>query len=166
LSTAGDLCDAHCFVLKEMDHNIALLSDARIVAIPKGDLLELVDERAEVARSLWWSTLVDAAIAREWLVNIGQRDAYERLAHLFCEMWFRLRQVGLTQDGEFAFPLTQEQLADTQGLTAVHVNRMLQRMRGEGLISMANRHVTIHDIVALQRVAGFNPNYLHLDRRN
>lgn len=162
----GDLCDIHIFILKQMDHGILLLGDATVAEIPKQQMLDMLRTRPVVAQALFWATLVDEAILREWLVNIGQRDAYERVAHLFCEMWVRMSQVGLVSDaGEFSLPLTQEQLGDTVGLTAVHVNRVLQRMRAEGLISLSSRRLTIHDAERMQEVAGFDPNYLHLERR-
>lgn len=164
-SIPGDLCDVHAFILRRMDHSIGLLSDARVVAIPQVTMTTIIRESPAIAQGLLWATLVDEAVAREWLVNIGQRDAYERLAHLFCELWLRMHQVGLTQGGAFAFPLTQEQLGDTEGLTSVHVNRTLQRMRSEGLISLEGKRLTIHDLEGLKRLSGFNPNYLHLERR-
>lgn len=161
----GDLCDIHIFILKEMDHSMALLSDATIAHILRRDMEDLLRERPAIGQALFWSTLVDEATLREWLLNIGQRDAYHRLAHLFCEMWARMRQVGLVTDDEFSLPLTQEQLGDTMGLTPVHVNRVLQRMRSEGLISLTSKQLTIHDIDRLKKIADFDPKYLHLDRR-
>lgn len=102
---------------------------------------------------------------REWLVNLGQRDAYARLAHLFCEMWLRMSQIGLVSGHDaFSLPLTQEQLGDSLGLTSVHVNRTLQQMRADGLISLTGRQLRICDIERLKAVADFDPNYLHLDR--
>ena len=161
----GDLCDIHIFILKAMDHNISLLGNARVAAIPKDTMLDLLRDRPAVAQALLWATLVDEAVLREWLVNLGQRDAYARIAHLFCEMWLRLGQVGLVTNQRYALPLTQEQLGDALGLTPIHVNRMLQKMRADGLITLADRHLTIHDIDRLKQVAGFDSNYLHLDRR-
>ena len=161
----GDLCDIHVFILKEMDHAIGLLSDASVAAIPKQAMLNLIRERPKIGEALFWATLVDEAVLREWLVNLGQRNAYARIAHLFCEMWLRMCQVGLTSNDAFSLPLTQEQLADTSGLTSVHVNRVLQRMRAEGLISLSSKQLTIHDIGRLKEVAGFDPKYLHLERR-
>jgi CRP-like cAMP-binding protein len=161
----GDLCDIHIFILKEMDHGIGLLSNAKVAAISRQEMASLLDKRPMIARSLFWATLVDEAVLREWLVNMGQRDAYERIAHLFCEMWTRMHKVGLVLRQEFSLPLTQEELGDTLGLTSVHINRMLQRMRAEGLISLSKGQLTIHNIDRMREVAGFNPNYLHLDRR-
>jgi CRP-like cAMP-binding protein len=161
----GDLCDPHVFILREMDHSIALLSDATIVSIPKEAILRITDQYPVIARGFWWSALVDEAVAREWLVNLGRREAYERIAHLFCELYMRLYQVGLAPDAAFTLPLTQEQLGETMGLTSVHVNRVLQRMRADGLIMLRNKKLFIPDIARLKDVAGFDPNYLHLTRR-
>ena len=161
----GDLCDIHIFILKEMDHAIAFLNDGKVAAIPKEAMLQTLRQRPRIAQALFWSTLVDEATLRAWLVNIGQRDAYKRIAHLFCEMWLRMCEVGLTSGGEFSLPLTQEQLADTMGLTSVHVNRVLQRMRTEGLIRFSNKQMLIHDVEHMRLISGFDPNYLHLDRR-
>jgi len=96
-------------------------------------------------------------------VNVGQRSAFERLAHLFCEMFMRLDAVGLTHDDQCELPLTQIELADTLALSAVHVNRTLMEMRRGRLVSFHNRQLVIHDHVALQIAAGFNPNYLHFE---
>ncbi|MCH2487781.1 MAG: Crp/Fnr family transcriptional regulator [Erythrobacter sp.] len=162
----GDLCDVHIFILQEMDHSIGLLSDARVARIPKADMLQAFHEHPRIAQALWWATLVDEAVLREWLVNIGQRSAFESIAHLFCELWLRLSEVGLTKGYTFALPFTQEQLGDTMGLTPVHVNRTLQRMREEGLITLKSKELVIEDIERLRQIADFNPNYLHLDRRH
>ena len=161
----GDLCDAHVFILDRMDHSIGLLSDARFATIPKRAIAEITEGSPAIARALWWSTLVDEAMLRHWLVNIGRRDAYDRIAHLFCEMWARLNAVGLNEAGSFEMPVTQEQLGDTMGLTAVHVNRVLQRMRAEGLITFKGRKLAIHDMEEMRRIADFDPMCLHLTRR-
>ena len=161
----GDLCDIHIFILKTMDHTLGLLSPATVAVIPKELILEVMTSHPRIERALWWATLVDEAVLREWLVNIGQRDAHKRVAHLFCELWVRMRAVGLADEGRFSLPLTQEELGDTMGLTAVHVNRTLQRMRAEGLISLERKHLTIHDPLRLMAEAEFEPNYLHFDRR-
>lgn len=161
----GDLCDPHIFIFEEMDHSIRALGDARVAAIPKQVILDLTDRYPALARGFWWSALVDEAISREWLVNVAKRDSYTRMAHLFCEMWLRMCQVGLATNGTFDLPLTQEQLGDTLGITPIHVNRVLQRMRAEGLVSLCRRKMTIHDIDALQDAAEFDPRYLHLDAR-
>jgi CRP-like cAMP-binding protein len=117
-----------------------------------------------VTRSLWWEALMTAAIQREWSVNLGQRTAAERIGHLFCELFFRLRAVGLTTDSSYELPVTQADLADASGLSAVHVNRTLQELRAANLIVLRGKTLTIPDLEALKTIALFNPNYLHLGR--
>ncbi|RZL84207.1 MAG: Crp/Fnr family transcriptional regulator [Sphingomonas sp.] len=128
-------------------------------------MIDVTERAPAIARALWWSTLVDEAVLRHWLINVGQRDAYHRIAHLFCELWERASRVGLVSGGAFDLPLTQEQLGDTLGLTSVHTNRVLQRMRGEGMITLESKRLTIRDMQAIRHAADFNPNYLHLTRR-
>lgn len=158
----GDVCDAHVFVLKEMDHSIGTLTDVTYAEIAPAEFEQLIESSGRISKALWWSELVTMAIQREWTANIGQRSAIERLAHLFCEMSIRLRVAGMNGDHAFMFPLTQNDLADALGMTPVHVNRTLQRMRGDGLIELAHRELSICDPAGLAKVAQFNPNYLHL----
>ncbi|RYD21934.1 MAG: Crp/Fnr family transcriptional regulator [Spirochaetia bacterium] len=158
----GDLCDVHIFILKQMDHSIGLISDAKVAAIPKATILRMFAEHPNLAQALWWSTLTDEAVLREWIVNMGQRDAYERIAHLLVELWLRLKAVGQTTDGSFELPVTQTDLGDTLGLTPVHINRMLQRLRADGLIRVSRGRLLIPDIPKLMAVSRFEPNYLHL----
>ena len=158
----GDLCDIHIFVLKAMDHGMGLLSPATVALIDPDRMVDVMDKHPKIERALWWSTLVDEATLREWLVNMGQRDAYQSIAHLLCEMWLRMRAVGLADADSFSLPLTQVELGDTMGLTPVSVNRALQRLRGECLITLEQKQLTIHDPKRLAQVSGFQPNYLHL----
>src|SRR4051794_39277124 len=157
----GDFCDLHVTILGEMDHSIATLTRARVAYVPRGRM-EALTERPGIARAFWWATLVDEAVLRSWIVNIGRRDAYQATGHLMCELYLRLKTVGLTEDQHFELPLTQEEIADALGLTPVHVNRVLQRMRSEGLISFDRGALAIHDYRHLEKAAGFNPNYLHI----
>ena len=157
----GDLCDAHAFILKEMDHSIGTLSVCRVVGIPRGRILEML-ERPAIARALWWSALVDEATLREWLVNVGRRPAEQRVAHLLCELLMRLQTVGLANGDSYELPITQGDLAETVGLTLVHVNRVLQRLRTSGLITLGKKQLVINDAQALKQFSDFNPNYLHL----
>lgn len=161
----GDFCDLHVFILKAMDHTIATLSRCQVVKIPRAQILELM-ERPAIARAFWWAALVDEATLREWLVNIGVRSAEQRVAHLLCELLLRLETVGLTNGDTYELPITQAELADTTGLTSVHVNRVLQRLRQDGLITLKSRNLMIMDVERLKAFSGFNPNYLHLAERN
>ncbi len=160
----GDIGDLRMFILRELDHSLGVLTGARVAEIPGSALLELTDRHPRIARALWWNSLVEEAIAREWTTNLGQRSAHERMAHLLCELFLRLRGVGLTEDGACELPVTQADLADALGMSAVHVNRTLQEMRESGLVVWKGKRLTIPDLNALRATALFNPNYLHLDR--
>lgn len=160
----GDFCDANVFILKEMDHSIGAITRVKIAEVLPEELQALMTGSQRITQALWWHELVDAAVAREWATNLGQRTAYERISHLLCELFTRLHSVGLTRDHSVDFPLTQTDLADATGLTAVRVNRTLQELRRDGLIELQGRVLRIPDLQRLQGVAMFNPNYLHLDR--
>ena len=159
----GDLCDMNVFVLKEMDHNIGAVTAVRLAQIGREQFDELTANHPRITQALWWDALVTVAIQREWTLNVGQRDAYERIAHLLVELFLRLRAVGLTDGKRCDFPVTQVDLADATGLTSVHVNRMLQDLRRDGLVELEKRTLTIPDLQRLKDAAMFNENYLHLD---
>ncbi len=159
----GDLCDTHIYVLRQMDHSIATLTPVTLASISRSVLDDITARHPRITQALWWDTLVTAAIQREWTVNLGQRPATERLGHLLCEIFLRLRSVGLTDGASCSFPLTQGELGDAMGLTSVHINRTLQELRSTGLIILEGRRLTIPDLAALQQASLFNPNYLHLD---
>ncbi|MEA3040550.1 MAG: hypothetical protein QOC65_39, partial [Sphingomonadales bacterium] len=131
----GDLCDLHVTMLGEMDHSISTIGRATIAFIPRKEM-EALAARPNIAHAFWWSTLVDEAVLRAWIVNVGRRDAYEAIGHLMCELYVRLHNVGRAADFRYELPLTQEEIADALGLTSVHVNRVLQRMRSEELITL------------------------------
>ena len=156
----GDFCDVHVTILSEMDHGIVALTPARIAYIPHSAIKTLT-ERPQLARALWWATLVDEAVLRAWIVNLGRRDAFQHLAHLLCELHERMRNIGLVAEDSFDLPLTQEEIADALGLTPVHTNRVIQRLRSEGLITLKGHNLVILDAPGLQKASGFNPAYLH-----
>lgn len=160
----GDLCDLHGYILKEMDHSVGALTQVRYVEIPREKIEGLTTLGPRVTQALWWDSLTAAAIQREWTVNLGQRDAIERLSHLFCELFFRLRAVGLVDGNRCEIPLTQTDLAEATGMTPVHVNRMVQELRARGLIRWKGREFEALDLDGLCDVAMFNATYLHLDR--
>jgi CRP-like cAMP-binding protein len=159
----GDFCDLHAFVLREMDHSVGTLSRCNVVDIPRQHILELT-ERPAITRAMWVAAMVDEATLREWLVNLAGREAAERLAHLLCELLYRLRAVGLANGGSYSLPLTQSELADSAGLSDVHMNRVLQRLRAENLITFEGHQLVIHDIGRMIAFSGFDPNYLHLQQ--
>lgn len=157
----GDLCDLHPALLSEMDHSLATITPIRYVEMPRERVDQLL-AAPRVARALWRNHLIMMAIQREWTVSIGQRDALERLAHLLCELLLRLRVAGRAEGDRCDFPLTQTDLAEATGMTPVHVNRMVQELRGRGLIHWKGRVLTVLDSASLCRTGLFNPTYLHL----
>jgi CRP-like cAMP-binding protein len=162
----GDLCDLRVFILKRMDHSIGAVVASKVATISPENVLKLTHNYPTLTRALWWSTLVEEAITREWIVNVGQRNALERMAHLFCELLYRFRAVDLNHGNSCTLPLTQVELAETLGLSSVHVNRTLQELRRQKLITLNGGTLTIENLDALEELSFFNPDYLHLDYAN
>ena len=159
----GDLCDTHIFVLDHMDHSIGTLTAAKVSTISRVHLETIAAEHPRLNTALRWDMLLTAAIQREWTVNLGQRTAFERVGHLFCELFQRMRVIGLADSTSFALPITQSDLANALGLSVVHMNRTLQDLRRSGLIVLKGRVLTIPDFAALKAASMFDPNYLHLE---
>ncbi len=160
----GDLCDLNIFILKHMDHSVLALTRVEYVALSQSELDGAVIRHPRVMQALCWEALVNSAIQREWTVNLGQRSALERLAHLLCELFSRLEMVGMTTGSSCELPLTQIDLADTLGLTSVHVSRTVKELRERGLIRLHDRRLEIVDFEALCAIALFDAKYLHLAR--
>ena len=158
----GDFCDFAGFILNAKDHTIATLSACKIVGIPRTAILEMT-RRPDIGQALWWASLVDESILREWLLSLGQRDAERRIAPLFCELHLRLQSVGLVDDDGFDLPITQGEIAQSVGLSTVHVNRCVQSLRAHGLIRLKGGRLALMDVARLRAMSEFNPNYLHLD---
>lgn len=159
----GDLCDTQFVILNESDHNVGVLCSTEVATIPLSALMGTMVKYPRIERALLMMSLVDAAMLREWLLNLGQRDACQKLAHFFCELNARYHPFKLQQDVRgFSIPLTQIELADTMGLTVVHVNRILQRFRRDGLLNWSRHHVDIIDYAQLEHLAGFDAAYLRL----
>lgn len=159
----GDFCDLNVYVLKQMDHSVGAVTQLRYADINRDQMESLTAEYPRITQAFWWHELVSASIQREWLLNIGQRSAFERIGHLLVEMYFRLRTIGMADDDGCPFPPTQNDIADATGLTPVHVNRTLQELKREGLIELDRKRLRIADLERLIDVSDFNPNYLHLD---
>ncbi|MFC0408291.1 Crp/Fnr family transcriptional regulator [Roseomonas elaeocarpi] len=159
----GDFCDLHVAILHKMDHSVGTLTKCRVARLSRATITNLVSVSPTVTRALWWATLVDEAVLRAWIVSMGRRPADKHLAHLLCELLLRLQAVELATTDSCDLPLTQQDLADILGLTPVHVNRMLQQLRAEGLVTMVNRRLIIRDFQRLRDFAGFNPKYLHME---
>lgn len=161
----GDLCDLNAFVLKEVDHSIGALTPVTVAQVPREMFEDVQRKNPRLHQALEWDLMVQLAIQREWTLNLGQRSAIERIAHLLCELFLRLKTVGLCINNRACqIPLTQTDLSEAAGITPVHVNRTMQELRSQGLIHWKGRDVEIPDMEALKRLAMFNDNYLHLRR--
>jgi len=158
----GDFIDLQNLFLGVSDHNLQTLTRATVVDIPVLALRDLVLSRPTIGRAMWIDALVDASIFREWIVNVGRRDARTRIAHILCEFTLRLKAAGLGEDSRFELPMTQEQLADAVGLTPVHVNRVLKTLSDEKLITREKRSICVKQWDTLRGVGDFSERYLHL----
>jgi CRP-like cAMP-binding protein len=165
LHVAGDFADLHRFTLKRLDHNIMTLTRCRIGIVRHDRLRGITEQYPHLTRLYWFMTNLDASIHREWVISLGSRSSLARVAHLFCELHVRLGVVCLTDGDSYALNLSQTDLAECVGLTAVHVNRTLKELRDRGLVTFRSRRVCIHDLDGLRRLAEFDPAYLYLERR-
>jgi CRP-like cAMP-binding protein len=165
LNIAGDFTDLHGFTLKRLDHDVVTLTPCKVALVPHERLRWLTENFPHLTRVYWFMTNLDAAIHREWTLSLGRRSALARMAHLFCEMFVRLRITGLTDGNGYEFPLTQIELGECLGLTSVHVNRTLQELRRRELIELRARMLTILNWDGLSDVAEFDSSYLCLDKR-
>lgn len=157
----GDLADLHVYILDAMDHSIGAISPLRYAMLDPAAFENLGNVHANVLRALWWDTLLTASIQREWLVSVGQRNALESVAHLACELFLRMKMVGLVEDNSCDFPLTQSDIADALGMTQPHVSRTGGELNATGIATLQRGKLTVHDLKGLKKLALFNPNYLH-----
>ena len=161
----GEMPDLQSLYLRVIDDNLGTLVPTRAAFIPHHALLELFEARPNLASLFWRKTLIDAAIFRRWILNLGRREAYGRMAHLFCELFVRLKAVGLADDHTIELPVTQAELGEALGLSTVHVNRSLQALRADGLVTLRGGRLTIGDWESLVSAAEFDEVYLHLAKR-
>jgi CRP-like cAMP-binding protein len=159
---AGDIPDLQSLHLTVLDTSLGTISPCRVGFIQHEALHDLCARYPRLAAAFWRETLIDAAIFREWVTNIGQREAYTRMAHVYCELMVRLRAVGLVEDHRCDLPITQAEFADAIGVSNVHVNRVLQDMRADGLIELSGDRLYVPDWEALKKAGDFDPTYLHL----
>lgn len=157
----GDLVDLQNSLLEEADHDVQALTTVELAYVPHRAIMAVAEAHPAVARALWRDTLVDASIFREWILNLGQRDARKRISHLFCELALRQEAAGLCTGPRYAWPMTQIEIGDATGLSVVHVNRTLQSLRSDGLITTDKQSVTIDDWSGLQAAGDFRRAYLH-----
>lgn len=157
----GDFVDLHAFPMRRLDHDIATLGPVKIACYDHQTLETITERYPHLTRKLWFSTLLDAAMHREWIFRLGRLGAEGRVAHLFCELNERLEMVGLAADGRYTLPMTQPDIAEASGLTGVHVNRVLRSLREKNLLTFKANEVCILDRKALAAVAEFEPQYLY-----
>lgn len=163
VQTPGDFVDLHGYPLQRLDHDVATISECEVAYAPHDKLTELIERLPHLGRVLWFSTLLDAALHREWIFRLGRLDAVGRVAHMLCETYSRLDAVGLVDNGTFAWPLTQQDLGEACGLTSVHVNRTLRVLREAGMVEVSDRIVTMMDFDRLAHTGEFSPDYLYFD---
>jgi len=159
----GEMVDLQNSLLGLADHSVQMLTPGTVALIPREEIVRIAFERPVVGRAMWLDTLVDGSIFREWIANVGRRDAHTRIAHVLCEFALRLKLAGLGEADAYELPMTQEQLADATGLTPVHVNRMIRKLEADGLITRSSpRAITIADWRKLAETGDFDSAYLHL----
>jgi len=158
----GDFVDLHGFILKRLEHEISAASRCNVALAPHDDLRRITERLPRLTRVLWFQTLVDAAIHREWMLVLGKKRSRSRVAQFFCEMQARLAIVGLVDGSGYGLPFSQQELADITGMTPVHLNRSLKELREAGLVTFRNGRVDLHDLPRLARDAQFDPGYLHI----
>ncbi|MEQ1955978.1 Crp/Fnr family transcriptional regulator [Mesorhizobium sp. CN2-181] len=157
----GDCCDLHVGLLAEMDHSIQTVTAALVATIDRLEMDAIMDRHKGIAKAMYIAQLVDEGTMRAWITSMGRRSSIERVAHLMCELYLRARNIGLNVDPHVAFPLSQLMLADSLGMTPVHLNRVLKELRREGAMDMQRGRLLITDPGKLIHIAGFDANYLH-----
>ena len=162
INLAGDFIDLHGFILKRLEHEISAASRCEIGTVHHSELKRVTEQCPRLTRVLWFQTLVDAAIHREWMLVLGKKRGRARVAQFFCELERRLKIVRQVSEGSYDLPFNQQELADITGMTPVHLNRCLKELRDAELVTFRNGKVEIHDRAGLGRDAQFDPAYLHL----
>jgi CRP-like cAMP-binding protein len=157
----GDVCDFNSFVAQRMDSTVEAVGELTVGCVSRSALNEITAAHPRLSQGLWWDSMVASSTAREWLFSLGQRNARQRVAHLLCELYQRLANVGLASGGAMPMPLTQGDLGSACGMTPEHTNRTLRELRESGLIGIEPRTMHLRDRDALEEIAGFNPDYLH-----
>jgi CRP-like cAMP-binding protein len=161
---SGDIPDLQSLHLRTLDASLGTITSCKVAFIQHESLHQLCQSHPRIASALWRETLIVAAVFREWVANIGRRQAYARMAHLLCEILVRLRAVGLAQDHTCDLPMTQSQFSDALGISTVHVNRVLQELRGVKLITLRGSILKVLDWEGLKQAGEFDPTYLHLEQ--
>lgn len=162
VNIAGDFVDLHGFPMKRLDHSVASLGRATLAQVPHSAIAELVDRYPHLGRAMWFSTMLDAAMHREWIFRLGRLNAEGRIAHLICELIERLRLVDQYDGSRFPIPLLQRDFAEACGVTTVHANRSFRTLRERGfVIAQGDGKIEILNEEDLRKLAQFSPDYLY-----
>lgn len=159
----GDFVDLHAYALRKLDHNIGTLTPVKVAMFPHGSLARLQAGLPELARKLWFLTLIDAAMHRQWAFRLSSLTAIGRIAHFLCEMNARMVAIGQSDGRKFTLPMTQADLGEACSLTSIHVNRVIRELREEGLCTLRSSLVEIQDLSALVALGQFQPDYLYFN---
>lgn len=159
----GDFVDLHAFTLKRLDHDVGALTDVSVAVFPHMSLEHIQQHDPELTRRLWFLTMLDAAMHRQWIYRLASLNAMQRVAHFLCEINARLLATGASDGREFALPMTQSDLGEVCGLTNVHISRVLRELREKGLCHVKSSRVQILDLKGLTEQAFFEPGYLYLN---
>jgi len=157
----GDSCDLHAGLLAEMDHSIQTIVPALVATIERTEMDAIMDSRPAVARAMYTSQLIDEGTMRAWITSMGRRSSIERVAHLMCELYLRARNIELSSEPGLELPISQSLLADALGMTPVHLNRVLRKLRESSAMALRRGSLRILDPEMLGKIAGFDENYLH-----
>ena len=164
LNIAGDFVDLHGFPMKRLDHSTVALGKVHLAEVPHSAIAELVERSGHLARALWFSTLLDAAMHREWIFRLGRLNAEGRIAHLLCEIIERSRFVDLYDGRNLPVPLLQRDYAEACGITPVHANRSFRTLKDRGVLELGgDGRIAILDEDELQRLGEFRGDYLYGD---
>ncbi|WP_404712252.1 Crp/Fnr family transcriptional regulator [Sphingomonas sp. MMS24-J13] len=157
----GDSCDLHIGLLAEMDHGIQTIGPALVATIDRAEMDTIMETRPAVARAMYVGQLIDEGTMRAWITSMGRRQSIERVAHLMCKLYARATNIGLASGTDLELPISQLLLADALGMTPVHINRVLRKLRESGAMTLNRGSLVISDPATLVRIAGFDENYLH-----
>lgn len=163
LHFAGDFVDLHAYALKVLDHNVGALTDVTVATVPHARLKEIQAAHPQLTRRLWFLTLIDAAMHRQWAFRLSSLNAISRISHFLCEVNARLLAIGLSDGRRFVFHMTQAEVGEACSLTNIHVNRVMRELRDMGLCTFRSSVVEIHDLEGLVRLGQFTPDYLYLN---
>ena len=162
----GDACDLHTNMVTEMDHSIQTVSAASVATIGRSDMNEAMARYPDFASAMYIAQVINEGTMRAWIVSMGRRSSIERVAHLTCELYIRLRKIGLSDDGRIELPLSQIVLADALGMTSVHLNRVFKELKSSKIMALSRGRLEILDLDKLVEIAGFDQNYLHRRTRH